>query len=711
MAELSPGSEFAGHRIEGIAGRGGFGVVYRARHIALDHIVALKLISSARAGEEAFRERFKSESRIAVSIRHPNVVAVHNAGEEDGLLFVTMDFIEGTDLRGLLNREGRLQPEETVDVVRQVASALDAAHAKGLVHRDIKPGNVLIGEREGTRHVYLTDFGLSKQMDATSGLTASGAFVGTLDYSAPEQIRGGRLDARTDVYALACVTFELLLGEAPFAAQEEQVAKLYAHLQEPAPQVVAVAPQVPQELSDVIQRALSKDPGDRHPSAGDFARAATAAVEGRAPAAPERNVGVGAAAPTQTLEAVTPEEPVETVAADMPPTRESEVPAEPTLETGPPVEVLDEPTLETAPSVAAATRKRPWGRILGGALAVAAIAAGAFVLLDEGSPEGAEDPARDGGGSGDALASGNSFDVAREPVGIAVNDGTVWVSSASGQALTRLDAETGKEDGDPISLGGLGGQIAFTDDGDAWVPVDEGDGEGSVLRFAPDGGRVAEIPVDSAPSGIASGASFLWTANSGSGTTSRLDPVANVEDLSLPGLDEPARVVAGNADQPGQQLAKGVWITNSGSDSVTRITAEGDIVSTVDGVGASPTGIVIASDERVWVAAKDDNTLAIIRPVANPDDGGAAGELDDTVSFNEEDCVGPRSLAVGFGSVWATCAGSDTVVRVDESTGEVQGSAGGVGPDPEGIATDDNGVWVTSGDGPGIVTLLDPDDF
>src|SRR5215207_7690999 len=121
MAELSPGSEFAGHRIEGVAGRGGFGVVYRARHLALDHIVALKLISSARAGEEAFRERFKSESRIAVSIRHPNVVAVHNAGEEDGLLFVTMDFIEGTDLRGLLNREGRLRPEDAVDVVSQVA--------------------------------------------------------------------------------------------------------------------------------------------------------------------------------------------------------------------------------------------------------------------------------------------------------------------------------------------------------------------------------------------------------------------------------------------------------------------------------------------------------------------------------------------------------------------------------------------------------------
>src|SRR5690349_12145970 len=142
MPDLNPGSIFAGHRIEGIAGRGGFGVVYRATHLALDHVVALKVISSARAGDENFRERFKSESRIAVSIRHPNVVAVHNAGEEDGVLFVTMDFIEGVDLRGLLNREGRLTPEEVVDVVTPVASALDAAHAKGLVHRDIKPGNV-----------------------------------------------------------------------------------------------------------------------------------------------------------------------------------------------------------------------------------------------------------------------------------------------------------------------------------------------------------------------------------------------------------------------------------------------------------------------------------------------------------------------------------------------------------------------------------------
>ncbi len=146
-----------------------------------------------------------------------------------------MDFIDGTDLRGLLNREGRLEPENAVSLVRQLAAALDAAHEKGLVHRDIKPGNVLIDERGGGQHVYLTDFGLSKQMDATSGVTASGAFVGTLDYVAPEQIKGARLDARTDVYALGCVMFELLSGDVPFASTEEKVAKIYAHLQEEPP--------------------------------------------------------------------------------------------------------------------------------------------------------------------------------------------------------------------------------------------------------------------------------------------------------------------------------------------------------------------------------------------------------------------------------------------------------------------------------------------
>ena len=273
------------------------GVVYKATHIALDHVVALKVISPALAQDERFRRRFGEESRIAVSIRHPNVVAIHHAGEEDGLLFVTMDLIDGTDLRGLLHVHERLDPAHAARVIAEVAAALDAAHARGLVHRDIKPGNILIEGEGGGERVYLTDFGLARLVEATTGVTATGAFVGTLDYVAPEQIRGERVDARADVYALGCVLFELLTGNPPFAARDDKVAKMYAHLQEEPPRPSMLAPSCPRELDLVVGRALAKDPEERYPSAGDFARAVTAAVSGEPTVEAERSVAVGAAAP------------------------------------------------------------------------------------------------------------------------------------------------------------------------------------------------------------------------------------------------------------------------------------------------------------------------------------------------------------------------------------------------------------------------------
>src|SRR4051794_28562726 len=297
MPELQPGDVFAGHRIEAVAGRGGMGVVYRATHLALDHVVALKVISPQLAQDERFRRRFGEESRIAVSIRHPNVVAIHNAGEEDGLLFVTMDLIEGADLRALLAAKGALDPAHAAAIVGEVAAALDAAHSRGLVHRDIKPANVLIEGEGADERVFLTDFGLARQVDASTGVTATGAFVGTLDYVAPEQIRGERVDARADVYALGCVLYELLTGHAPFAARDDKVAKMYAHLQEEPPRVRLRRPELPGEIDLVVGRALAKQPDDRFPSAGDLARAASAALEGQPTVEAERSVAVGAAAP------------------------------------------------------------------------------------------------------------------------------------------------------------------------------------------------------------------------------------------------------------------------------------------------------------------------------------------------------------------------------------------------------------------------------
>ena len=200
---LSSGEMFAGYRIEDVVGRGGMGVVYRATDLALDRVVALKVVAPELAGDARFRERFLRESRLAAAIEHPHILPVHAAGEAAGALFLVMRFVDGEDLRSRLAREGRLAPDEAVALAGQIAGALDAAHANELVHRDVKPGNVLIGSSgEG----YLCDFGLTKPMAPDRSLTESGQFLGTLDYVAPEQIQGLEIDGRADQYALGCVT-------------------------------------------------------------------------------------------------------------------------------------------------------------------------------------------------------------------------------------------------------------------------------------------------------------------------------------------------------------------------------------------------------------------------------------------------------------------------------------------------------------------------
>src|SRR5689334_15463598 len=198
MAEVAIGSEFAGHRIDGVAGRGGMGVVYRATHLALNRPVALKLIAPELSEDEGFRTRFKQESMTAASIDHPNVIPIYHAGEEDGNLYITMRFVEGTDLRAMIAQQGKLDPALAAEIVAQTAAALDAAHARGLVHRDVKPANVLIAGGASNPHAYLTDFGLTKSTTSESGMTKTGLFVGTLDYIAPEHPQGGQPDARAD---------------------------------------------------------------------------------------------------------------------------------------------------------------------------------------------------------------------------------------------------------------------------------------------------------------------------------------------------------------------------------------------------------------------------------------------------------------------------------------------------------------------------------
>jgi serine/threonine-protein kinase len=290
MAELDSGDEFAGCRIEAVAGRGGMGVVYRATQLGLGRPVALKLLAADHAGDPDFRERFQRESRMAAAIDHPNVIPVYAAGEEDGRLYLVMRYVGGTDLHALLRSGGALEPGRAADIVSQVAAALDAAHRAGLVHRDVKPANVLLGGE----HAYLSDFGLTRVVGSDTSITETGHWIGTVDYCSPEQLGGGPIDARADVYSLGCVLYAALTGAPPFH-RGTVPATMAAQLHDPPPRPSESG--APREFDRVIARALAKDPDDRYPSAGDLGRAARAAARGEPVTESERSVARGPAAP------------------------------------------------------------------------------------------------------------------------------------------------------------------------------------------------------------------------------------------------------------------------------------------------------------------------------------------------------------------------------------------------------------------------------
>jgi hypothetical protein len=357
--ELAPGDEFAGYRIESRLGRGGMGILYLAIEPGLERRVALKLIAPEAAADDVFARRFAEESRIAASIEHPNVVPIYAAGREGGVPWIAMRYVPGSDLGRRISREGRLDPEEAVGLIAQVGNGLDAIHVAGLIHRDVKPANVLLGGDPGAEHAYITDFGVARNVATQSGLTQTGRFVGTLDYVAPEQISGEPIDARVDVYALGCLLFKLLTGEVPFP-REGEAARLYAHLNDPPPAPSLYVPSISMALDDVVARAMSKSPDDRYPSAGDLGRAAQAALAGTAVSVPERTVATGAAA-----------------------TREREIPT---------AKLPDEP--ETPPG-----RRRPL--LIGGVLAL--VAAAVVVALVASSGGGGDGSGIDGA-VGDTVA-------------------------------------------------------------------------------------------------------------------------------------------------------------------------------------------------------------------------------------------------------------------------------------------------------------------
>lgn len=622
------GTTLGGYRIQSLIGRGGMSVVYLAEDPHLERKVALKLIAPDLAQDTRFRERFVRESRLAASLEHPNIITVYEAKELNGLLYIAMRYIPGTDLKRLIG--GRpLDPKRTIAVLAQAASALDAAHARGLVHRDVKPGNILVAPPEaprGTEHVYLSDFGLTKRTTSDSGVTATGQFVGTLDYAAPEQFEGKALTAQTDVYSLGCVLYECLTGSVPFA-RDREAAVMYAHLMNEPPKASGANPVLPPAIDDVVAKAMAKSPDDRYRTCGALVDAARAALDLSVPGE------VIAKPPPQTKRSK--------------PSRRSLILAGGALVLG-----------ATALLVGLLTRGdgRPAAGSSPGPTS-ATSHAGALLRIDPATNQ----------------IAGPAITVGKDPRAVAVGEGSVWVANAGDNTVVRLDPATGRGQAtiavgrqprgvalgggvpgvwvitfnqvwevDPLSnnvvrtsnLGEPTGAVA-TGEGAVWVTQ-----FARILRVDPTTGLAdedfvhANLLLSGAPPSIAAGLGGVWEVNTVTASANkvppyRIDPsTGSVMFVPVPfvsagvavgenevwiiGIDgevariDPAtsRVVKLIGTQNGAtQVAAGlggVWVLNPRVGTVTRIDpGTNAVVATID-VGKGATAIA-AGEGSIWV--------------------------------------------------------------------------------------------------------------
>ena len=372
------GSEFAGYRLESVIARGGMSTVFLGESLRLARKVAVKILAQDLAEDDTFRERFVRESLIAASLDHPNVIPIYDAGEFEGLLFIAMRYVQGPQLKAVIQTTGALPPDRLLPILSQVGGALDAAHARGLIHRDVKPGNVLVDPllgQERTDHVYLCDFGLTKQTSSHSGLTRTGQFVGTIDYIAPEQIEGKDVDSRTDIYSFGCVVYECLTGSVPFRKSSE-TAVLWAHIQEQPVPVTQMNPGLPTGIDVVIEKALSKLPDDRYQHCADMVNALRLAFAGDAGVATHLEAPADPGAPTGDPET----HALATSLADapdpfpFPPARDASV-----ADTGPGGDGPSAPSTAPTPVMPASTPPRPPARRGLAVVAVIALLVGTVI--------------------------------------------------------------------------------------------------------------------------------------------------------------------------------------------------------------------------------------------------------------------------------------------------------------------------------------------
>jgi YVTN family beta-propeller protein len=591
VADTRIGTVLAGYRIEERIGRGGMSVVYRADHMRLKRKVALKLLAAELAEDTAFRERFLRESELAASLDHPNVVPIYDAGEVEGLLYIAMRYVEGYDLKALLQRDGALPPERAVAVSAQVASALDAAHERGLVHRDVKPSNVLLTGRAGREHCYLSDFGLSTSASDRSALADPRQIVGTIDYVAPEQIRGGVVGGSADVYSLACLVYECLTGRVPFRRASD-VAVVFAHLEEAPPPAGLT-----EELDAVLERGLAKDPEERWETAGALVAAVRAAV-GEARTATDRRgwatrplVPIGAGVAGVVAAAVT---------------------AAVLLSGGGPAIAR----ADTLVRIDTAGGEAAGAVALEGQPTAVTVCAGNVWVTSSGGRVAEIEP---------RSLSVRRARVVGTPSDVAdVGDLAAVVSGPPG-TVTMIDAQFGRKSGSvalPNAGSSRGTAVAFGKE--IWVASP---GARGLERLDPPYTAVAAaVHLDGRPRFVADGEGSLWVA--GDRTLWRVASGRVRDQVELPFA--PAALDAGSG---------GVWVVDAAADRLVRVDPATMKITSRIPVGGGPRAVAVGAGS-VWVANGADGTVSRVDPRRN------------AVAATIPVGSAPVDLEVGFGAVW-----------------------------------------------------------
>jgi YVTN family beta-propeller protein len=610
---LAPGATFAGHRIEAVIGSGGMGVVHRARNLMLQHERALKVIAPVLSADERFQERFRREARLAASVDHPNVIPVHDAGEEEGRLYLAMRLVEGPDLRRLVEADGPLEPSRAARLLVQLAAGLDAAHARGLVHRDVKPSNVLVESLSGGERAFVGDFGLSRSASAGETLTATGEFFGSADYISPEQIEGGEVDQRSDVYALGGVLHYMLTGKPPFV-RDSDLAKLFAHANTPPPRPSEHVSGLPPAVDSIVGRAMGKRPEDRYQSAGELASEAGDALGGHAvptPPAAGRTRGRGryvfaAGAALALLGAAAVAALVLAGNDDETPTRTPPPPAA--------GRVVDTIKVGRTPTGVAVGEINVW---------VASSGARAIYAIDPGTNKLFRKP----------------VSVEGRPNSVAVGFGSIWASVGDTDSVVKLDPAEGTA---PVTIP-VGDNPTAIATGQNWVWV-ANEGSDTVSRIDPNTSAVsATVEVGDAPSSVATGAGAVWVGCEGEETVSKI-----VHDLA-----ETVGTAALDGAPTGLAVDRGpVWVTDGSNDTLTPIDAESLRVGPPIDVGSEPRGVTTGFG-YVWVANAGDGTVDRVDPKTERRAGSSVR-------------VGaaPAEISAGKDALWVANEGSADVTRI-----------------------------------------------